>query len=510
MLDSSSPNLLRVSGVKRLLPAFEPSSSPPRFKRQKSRTALTEDENRYPTPVPSSSIGILPSSPPPVVAPVARRPVLKRTQSTVSERAPLSAVPSITLPENGEPILLGRSSNSSHYRLSANRLISRVHIKTTYIAGTGSAKPRIELKCIGWNGVKIHCQGRAWDLQKGDVFVSETEHAEIMLDVHDSRVVLAWPGSPALGNLLPGSPFPGPPTGRVARSPSLDWEAGNDENLDPWESARRVNARTKLTPISPTPRRLNGNSMIRRPSASMAETFLDIYEDEPVPEIFDETQIELPEHIADAASEPSRIITKDVAEALTEMVPKDDTLSFEGEIELPPMSLFSTAEALGAVPDTPPSSFCRPRASTSPLSQQSKGARRRSASISPNKQITLQNHLTNQLAFSRVNSMPLSELFANLPTALAASVTKERIKEILSEVLCIGEIKRVGKDAAGKPLEHQYYYIMDQDKDEGRRLAAGGRAGMRNCRKTHKVRINRILGSSRWLTKLLAILLEET
>ncbi|KAF8544856.1 hypothetical protein BDD12DRAFT_915165 [Trichophaea hybrida] len=490
MLDSSSPNLLRVSGVKRLLPAFEPSSSPPRFKRQKSRTAPTKDENRYPTPVPSSSIGILPSSPPPVVAPVARRPLLKRTQSTVSERAPLSVVPSITLPENGEPRLLGRSSNSSHYRLSANRLISRVHIKATYFAGTVSTKPKIELKCIGWNGVKIHCQGRAWDLQKDDIFVSETEHAEIMLDVHDSRVVLAWPGSPALSNLLPGSPFPGPSTGRVARSPSLDWEAGNDENLDPWESARRVNARTKLTPVSPTPRRMNGNSMIRRTSASMAETFLDIYEDVPILEdeptqVGDETQIELPELIADDASGPSRI--KDIAEALTEMVPRDDVaLSFEGEVELPPMSLFSTAEALGAVPDTPPSYFHRQRASSSPLSQQSNDARRRSASISPNKQLTLQNHLTNQLAFSRVNSMPLSELFGNLPTALAGSVTKERVKEILLEVPCIGEIKRVGKDAAGKPLEHQYYYIMDKDKDEGRRIAAGGRAGMRNCRKTHK------------------------
>ena len=44
MLDSSSPNLLRAgAAAKRLLPPFEPSSSPPRFKRAKPAA-------RYPTP----------------------------------------------------------------------------------------------------------------------------------------------------------------------------------------------------------------------------------------------------------------------------------------------------------------------------------------------------------------------------------------------------------------------------------------------------------------------------
>lgn len=569
MLDSSSPNLLRASGVKRLLPAFEPSSSPPRFKRQKPKTVLTgsssattaagaaaaapaivETENRYPTPLPSSSIGNLPSSPPsalapapppppPVQAPASRRPLLKRSQSasTVSERLPLAAVPSIPLPASGEPVLLGRSSNSSHYRLSANRLISRVHIQAAYIPATPAAKPKIELRCLGWNGVKVHCQGRAWDLMKDDVFVSESEHAEIMLDVHDSRVVLAWPASPSSlsSNIPHGSPLSGTGSGgatagRAGRSPSLDWEAANDENADPWETAHRVNARPKLTPVSPSPRprRLSSSlaapasapSVFRRPSVSMAETVLDIYEDEP--EEADpagrQTLPELPPlaaAVAAAESFPLASTQTDhsdddddhddhddchahVAEPPTDVVPKDDiALSFGSEPHLPPMSLFSTAEALRAMaaiplassppcpPSVPSSSRRRPRASSSPLS--SVGGARRTASVSPNKNLTLQNHLTNQLAFSRVNTMPLTELYNNLPVALAAKVTKERVKEILLQLPCIGEIKRVGKDAAGKPLEHQYYYVMEHDKDEGRKAAVGGKAGMRTCRKTHKV-----------------------
>ncbi|KAI5809250.1 hypothetical protein BZA77DRAFT_255465 [Pyronema omphalodes] len=501
MLDSS-PHLFRGgNGVKRLLPAIELSSSPPRFKRQKSRTAtVLEDEHRYPTPMSSSSLGTLPSSPPAAAAITARKPPLKRTQSTVSERAPLSAVPSITLPRNGETILLGRSSNSSHYRLSASRLISRVHIEATYHAATATAKPKIAIKCIGWNGVKVHCQGRAWDLQKDDIFVSETEYAEIMLDVHDSRVVIAWPGEPTnrgdRENNLTSSPSTlGPPTGSVNRSPSVDWEAGNYGNADPWDHARRINGRAKLTPVSPTPRRVNNNSMInRRQSVSqsaMAEKFLEIYEDEP------EGAQELPPEEAQANADQTLIADAQVNLDFHASEPSDS----EGEAEddeslLPPPlrasalsstleePLTETAEPPAFPPSTPPA-FSRGR-SSSPLSAAPSPQQQKQTKMSPSKYITLQNHLTNQLAFSRVNTMPLSELYENLPEALAVKTTKEMVGEILRDTKWVGEIKRTGKDAAGKELESQWYYVLEDDEDEGRRTAVGGRAGVRSCRKTHK------------------------
>ncbi|KAI5779318.1 hypothetical protein EDC01DRAFT_312800 [Geopyxis carbonaria] len=482
---NSSPNRLsdanlNIAGIKRrapsLLPAFEPSSSPPRFKRQKARSfSSEEDENLYPQNIPSSSLGMLPSSPPPQL-PTRRAPLLQRTQSVVSERAPLSALPSITLSEDGEPVLLGRSSKSSHYNLSSNRLISRVHIKAFYTCKNG--KPKIEIQCMGWNGVKIHCQGNAWELAKGDVFTSETEHAEIMLDIQDSRVLLAWPGT------APDSVIniPGSPVGHVRRSPSFDW--GNAEQND--MRSRAIASRRKLTPVSPTPRRSIMETTIILPSESSLTTdsLLDIYEDEPVPEFGEDDDAELPPPVAEASLKFSQTTTRDLDEEVSLPLHKDS--GFESDMILPPVGTFSTAESLRATPapSTPSRRSLAPLASSPPASRQS--SHRRTASISPNKYNTLQNHLTNQLAFSRVATVPLSELHEHLPSKLAESITKPRLLNILTEIDCIGEVKRSGKDAAGKPLESHFYYLAEKDQDEGRRAAVGGRAGVRNCRKQHK------------------------
>src|ERR1700722_2529619 len=101
MMDSSpskmnvQPNLPSAAGVKRpaptLLPAFEPfSSSPalPRPLKRQARSSPSEHEEavqKYPTPIPTSTTGIISSSPPQAHA----RPSLHRVHSSVSERAPL-------------------------------------------------------------------------------------------------------------------------------------------------------------------------------------------------------------------------------------------------------------------------------------------------------------------------------------------------------------------------------------------------------------------------------------
>ena len=65
----------------------------------------------------------------------------------------------------------------------------------------------------------------------------------------------------------------------------------------------------------------------------------------------------------------------------------------------------------------------------------------------------------------------------------------ESFKNVLSAVQCIGTVTREGKDAAGKPLESEYYYIADKDMEEKRRNAVEGlqKPGLRACRKQHKV-----------------------
>lgn len=363
---------------------------------------------------------------------------------------------------------------------------------------------------MGWNGVKIHCQGQAWELSKGDVFTSETEDAEIMLDVLDSRVVLAWPTRIRRSRSASTSTISTPTRTRVSRSPSVGWVDDNDENVDPRCNNGRTGRRlfsvsTEKRHRSP-PRRGLGNSSMFQSDPQMTDTFLEIYEDEPVAD-FNGDHPDLPvppekEEISEAAmkmllapaddtdddEELNQLLLEDEEEEEEEEQKNDANalaLSFAPEPTLPPMVTFSTAEPLCA-PGTPPTS-CTVRA-TSDFSSPIRHSR--SASISPSKATTIQNHIANQLAFSRLSSTPLSVLFSNLPSSLGTSITKERLVQILESIDCIGEIKRQGKDAAGKPLQSEYYYVPDNDNDAGRRAAVVegmGRVGLRSCRKSHKV-----------------------
>ena len=55
---------------------------------------------------------------------------------------------------------------------------------------------------------------------------------------------------------------------------------------------------------------------------------------------------------------------------------------------------------------------------------------------------------------------------------------------------CVGEVVREGKDAAGKALESEYYYVPDKDTDEKRKEVVANdlmKPGLRACRKQHKV-----------------------
>jgi hypothetical protein len=127
----------------------------------------------------------------------------------------------------------------------------------------------------------------------------------------------------------------------------------------------------------------------------------------------------------------------------------------------------------------------------------------------------IKNHVINQLAFSRIHSQPLSAIHSNLPAELKACITKtstnkgsdrseattpvpqlspQDLKKILDDTPCVGEIPRAGKDAAGQPLENEFYYVPEMDTNQMRRetITAGTRStGLRSVRKTHKVSYRR-------------------
>ncbi|KAG5992291.1 hypothetical protein E4U54_003693 [Claviceps lovelessii] len=273
---SSTSSSSSTTGTKRaapsLLPAFEPLSSSPGLPRPLKRQNTGQAHLKYPTPVPTSSTGILSSSPP--------RPRLALARNAPG-RAPLSAVPAVELPENGHLVAMGRSSNSSHFQLSANRLVSRVHVKARYIPAPSPLETnKIEVVCNGWNGLKLHCQGRTWELFKGDSFTSETEGTDLIVDVLDARVMIQWPKrgpvttAESLANLSDSSWDDSPPRSQSRGHSLLQ------------SSPLRRNTRI-TSPESPTPVGANLASSQRLqallpPNVTAArDDGIHIYEDEP-------------------------------------------------------------------------------------------------------------------------------------------------------------------------------------------------------------------------------------
>jgi hypothetical protein len=454
---------------------------------------------KYPTPVPTSSTGILSSSPP---RPAGSRPGLTRTHSSLSERAPLSAVPSVELNENGETLLMGRSSNSSHFQLSANRLVSRVHVKARYIPATAPLEPnKVEIICNGWNGLKLHCQGRTWELLKGDSFTSETEGTEIMLDVQDARVLIQWPKkdrAEVLANLSDSS-WDDSPRSRVAGG------ASGLLQTSPLRRSTRI-----ASPESPTPANL--------PSSQRLQALLPNSEEDPsaVVQIYEDASAD--EHDVSKAGAEAE------AETFTKSMATEATNSFSSDLSDPdendpdeendpivhsfgPFGA-NISNRLAAVTAASPKQHASPkRAKLSSISEEANRTRAMSASASvtvsastttppetaadelaPNPAVS--NHVINQLAFSRLSSTPLSTIMTNLPVEEKKDVTKEQLRRIIEGTVCIGIIPRQGKDAAGKPLESEYYYIPEADSDGQRRAAVVDglrKPTLRNCRKQHKV-----------------------
>lgn len=465
-----------------LLPAFEPLSSSPALPRPAKRKALFSPSEReaqrmkYPTPIPTSTTGILSSSPPQIHA----RPIMHESSISASERAPLAALPTVTLSENGDVLRMGRSSNSSQYQLSANRLISRVHVEARYIAATVPLEPnKVEIICTGWNGLKLHSQGRTWELAKGDSFTSETE-AEIMLDVQDARVLIAWPSKDLIEALSDsswdseGSPTRGSMSAVNARGQPIE------------SSPIRRDARLR-SPVSPTPVRHANVSFIGLPP-SPEPAAVQVYEDEP------ENEPEISAGVSMATTIAACSFTSESSE-LSE--PEDENPDEENDPVVHSFGPFGADISARMASFTTVTSPEAARGRSKAVSNEDSSER--SISTENADALPIINHVVNQLAFSRLSSTPLSVILNNLPADLKAAfsdypenkgLTKGELRRMLHSAKAIGEIHREGKDAAGKALESEYYYLPDEDSDTQRRAAVVDglrKPSLRNCRKQHKV-----------------------
>ncbi|KAF1996648.1 hypothetical protein P154DRAFT_309946 [Amniculicola lignicola CBS 123094] len=488
-----------------LLPAFEPLSSSP-FPRPLSAKRKFGDESPsfakqkqqlskfYPTPVPTSSTGFQLTSPP------ARggRPSVQRTISTLSERVPLGAVPTIDIPLNGDVIRMGRSSNSSDYQLSTNRQISRVHVQAAYHGPTASdPHGSVELECLGWNGALVHCCGAVFELKKGETYVSVNPNVEIMLDVQDTRVMIQWPRFKSEwddDSEDDVSPMRGPDGGHFASSPPI--AAGSPPSPTPVRQPGGAGfaGLGGLAPQSPSPVKVfedgeeNDNAHPDQGSPTPADaTFIR-------PSISRNPSAQKPKNfknILDFANDDS----SDDEDGDEENDPVIHSFGPFGENLLPRLASFSTT--------TPTQTSVSGARRRNPLSTSESPRQRASNESLRFKESPIKNHVINQLAFSRIHSQPLTSIHGNLPTELKACadkslgddaprppvLTKDNLKDILAEIPCIGEIPRQGKDAAGKALDPEFFYLPEMDTDVMRREAvtsSRGGTGLRNVRKQHK------------------------
>lgn len=515
IMDSSPSrsSLGPAAGVKRpatLLPAFEPLSSSPSLPRPQKRVAREPAVSTYPTPVPTSSTHIMSSSPPGISA---SRASARRAFSAASERAPLSAVPTLMLPENGEPLLMGRSSASCQHQLAASRMISRVHVKATYKpAPNPFDRDRVEIMCMGWNGIKIHCQGKKYDLAKGKTFTSDIKDADIMIDVHEARVLVQWPRT----------------ENDRKDCPSTDSEQTWDETTPTQKRTMRVlqdspfaeNQRL-ASPVSPSPavqRAIPPSSPIFTPSRARAAVV--VYEDEGSPLKRHNTVGGITSHSARRAA---AILQSSQSSDLS-FRPEDESDNDEendpiihsfgpfGENLLPRMASFHAGDSpvrpvrsprmLPAQPLQPTQSLRQPSTTQDEKEDDDPTPTKDRSQPEDESFERVRNHAVNQLAFSRLSSTPFSTILNNLPPSFwrsnahnLAGPARAEIRYILENTKCIGKVAREGKDAAGKPLESEYYYIPDYDDDDMRRETVVNnlrKPGLRNCRKQHKVCLPRI------------------
>jgi len=487
----SRSSLAPIAGTKRpasLLPAFEPLSSSPSLPRPQKRVAR-EPAISYPTPVPTSSTHIMSSSPPGIAS---RHPG-RRIFSSASERTPLSTVPELMLPENGEPLLMGRSSASCQHQLANSRMISRVHVKATYKpAPNPFDRDRVEIMCMGWNGIKIHCQGKKYDLAKGKTFTSDIKDADIMIDVHESRVLVQWPRN---DNDHDRKDCP-------STDSEQTWDEGTPTQRRPLralqDSPFPENQRL-ASPVSPSPavqRAVPPSSPLFTPSRTRAPVV--VYEDEgsPLKRHNTVTGISSARRASVLLHSSQRSdLGRHEEESDEENDEENDPIihSFGpfGDNLLPRMASFNTG-------DSPIRTARSPRsllpAQPPHLHKREKSDDYHKPKMDDESIDRIRNHAANQLAFSRLSSTPFSTILNNLPPEIRKSVgtptgpSSVEIRSILENSECIGKVSRQGKDAAGKPLEAEYYYVPDYDNDPTRLEAHKmGKPGLRNCRKQHKV-----------------------
>lgn len=339
----------------------------------------------------------------------------------------------MAIPRTGKQVTLGRSSVASDFVLSSsNRLASRLHVRAEYIKPCDSeTNERVKFTCEGWNGCTI--------VVPTFKRVTKATYMEMTKDKESAT-------SDKEGNPEAESSFVYIPNGItdyiIPRGHNVEVDYVDGITID----IRGDIVMVKLVDNDPvkhhksTETRKSVDPNLKRKRAEETET-------KPVKK-------QAVGH--KPAKKPiSELKKNDESKPLKQ--PKAESESNKAD-EKPDFSKF-----------TDPSSFPH----NTPMFDYSK----------------VQHLVSNHLAFSRLHSTPLSSIHKSI--SALKGIDASDLRYVLASTPWIGVVTRQGKDAAGRPLEEEYYYVYEKDKDIDRKtmvekIGARGAGGLRACRKTHK------------------------
>lgn len=487
------------------------------------------------------------------------QPTFTHSRESFKVRSPLASVFVIPVPRSGREIKLGRSSQSCDVGLSSqNKLISRVHATIEFLVRDGDAG-HVKIKCNGWNGCKVivpefkHMivhdtenlragkngeveevvsngqteyklpQGQELDLpyvrgitidvqgERGlielvDEPIEDETDEEPRTPLRDSNQKLLNIGSASSSSAGGGDddefttpphaftllPFNGAPASRELKKRKST--VAFDEVIA--QPSKRLSR--DFSSFEPIVRHIEAapqaNEDLVEKTAQQGDNELCDISDNHVGEQVELEQVQqAPLPVPSGVATPELPIQEPSSPAPQELEQEpeqEQEQEPEQEPELTPSDPAPSPVAAANVPHTPsPSSLSKPtqEPSATPTTPTT------TADPTQDARDKLAHLVLNHLAFSRLSSIPLTTLRKSSPLLLAQA--PDALHTLLAQLPGVGVIERQGKDAAGKLLEAEYYYVADGDEDEDRRAmveeikggAGGARASrLRSCRKVHK------------------------
>lgn len=553
---SSSPSrraLKNAKSMQGLLPGFDGGRE----------IEIFRDAAVYPSPAPTSSVGVTSSSAP--ASPV-------KSSSKKPTRLPLQQMLIILLPLSGKPVTVGRSSKSSDFALKAsNKLASRVHAKIWYAKGD-----LVVIECLGYNGLTVYVPGGGDGRpEKYDVVANQQIWIErvdgIALDINGDRALIEYEPSTdsditedlsANDAVEQAYDVPSSPAQMIMTHTSSSEKLAADtleslHNTPAITEGKHDNDEQVNTINSRRPTQIEeGNEALEKQNNNINPIVEDLHkciesETEPTSmhaENLSSTKKDTGDLDGDTNSEKqnpkfsdqfvtpsittksqSHLIKHDQGSTLTKDTGPHESTSHipeENESQLPvgnqqgnkPELLESSKDDRLDESTTNQFSVHREKHESLPTGIRSKmeesesqtdekseantrrtHKRNRSETLtllppSPVKKITMahsddevRNIVVNHVAFSRLTSTPLSDIIDS--SRNLQRIPRKEVERILAETPSVGMIPREGKDALGKPLEAEYYYMIENDSDESRRgmvEEAKGHRTLRSCRRSHK------------------------